>query len=74
VTGSIQVGKFADLIVLDRDPLKIPAEDIANVRLLQTVAGGQSVYESMPEYQPLVSVIIWETPTGRGGSKPPPLA
>jgi predicted amidohydrolase YtcJ len=50
VTGSVQVGKFADLIVLDRNPLKIPAEDIANVRLLQTVVGGQSVYESMPEH------------------------
>jgi predicted amidohydrolase YtcJ len=49
VTGSVQVGKFADLIVLDRDPLKIPAEDIANVHVLQTVVGGQSVYESMPE-------------------------
>jgi len=50
VTGSVQVGKFADLIVLDRNPLKIPAEDIANVHLLQTVVGGQSVYESMPEH------------------------
>jgi predicted amidohydrolase YtcJ len=50
VTGSVQVGKLADLIVLDRNPLKIPAEDIANVRLLQTVVGGQSVYESMPQH------------------------
>ena len=50
VTGSVQVGKFADLIVLDRNPLKIPAEDIANVRLVQTVVGGQSVYETMPQH------------------------
>ena len=46
VTGSLKVGKFADLIVLDRDPLKIPAEDIANVRVLETVVGGQTVYEA----------------------------
>lgn len=45
VTGSIEVGKFADLIVLDRDPLKIPAEDIANVQVLETVVGGETVYK-----------------------------
>ena len=45
VTGSLQVGKFADLIVIDRNPLKIPAEDIANVRVLETVVGGRTVYE-----------------------------
>ena len=44
VTGSLQVGKFADLIVLDRDPLSIPAEDIANVRVLETTVGGRVVY------------------------------
>ena len=43
-TGSLAVGKFADLIVLDRNPLTIPAEDIANVRVLETVVGGRTVY------------------------------
>ena len=46
----MQVGKFADLIVIDRDPLKIPAEDIANIRVLETVVGGLTVYESMSEH------------------------
>jgi predicted amidohydrolase YtcJ len=46
VTGSVTVGKFADLIVLDRDPLKIPAEDIANVKVLETIVGGRTVYTS----------------------------
>jgi predicted amidohydrolase YtcJ len=45
VTGSVEVGKFADLIVLDRDPLKISAEDIANVKVVETVVGGVTVYE-----------------------------
>jgi hypothetical protein len=45
-TGSLQVGKFADLIVLDRNPLKIAAEDIANVQVLETVVGGRTVYEA----------------------------
>ena len=48
ITGSIEVGKFADLIVVDRNPLKIPAEDIANVHVLETLIAGQTVYESTP--------------------------
>ena len=48
VAGSLEAGKFADIVVLDRDPLKIPAEDIANVQVLETVVGGQTVYELKP--------------------------
>lgn len=44
VTGSLQTGKFADFIVLDRDPLEISAEDIANIKVLETVVGGKTVY------------------------------
>jgi len=46
VTGSVETGKLADLIVLDRNPLKIPAEDIANVKVMETMVGGQTVYAS----------------------------
>jgi len=48
-TGSLEVGKFADLIVLDRNVLKIPAEEIAEVRVLQTVVGGKVVYQADPK-------------------------
>jgi predicted amidohydrolase YtcJ len=37
---------MTDLIVLDRNPLKIPAEEIANVRVLETVVDGKTVYEA----------------------------
>jgi predicted amidohydrolase YtcJ len=44
--GSLEVGKLADLIVLDRNVLGIPEEEIAQVRVLQTVVGGKVVYEA----------------------------
>jgi predicted amidohydrolase YtcJ len=44
--GSLEVGKFADLIVLDRNPLQVPAEDIANIKVLETVVGGNVVYDA----------------------------
>lgn len=43
-TGSLEVGKLADFIVLDRDFLSIPAEQIAEVKVLETVVGGKVVY------------------------------
>jgi predicted amidohydrolase YtcJ len=45
-TGSLEVGKIADLVVLDRNVLQIPAEEIAEVQVLQTVVGGHVVYAS----------------------------
>ena len=46
VTGSLAVGKFADLIVLDRNPLTVPAEDIAATKVLETVVGGKTVFKA----------------------------
>jgi predicted amidohydrolase YtcJ len=43
-TGSLEVGKLADMIVLDRNLFEIPADDLANVKVQQTVVGGRTVW------------------------------
>ena len=44
-TGSLEVGKLADLIILDRNFLDIPTEQIPEIKVLQTVVGGRVVYQ-----------------------------
>ena len=44
-TGSIEVGKLADLVVLDTDILKCPVDEIRNARALQTYVAGKLVFE-----------------------------
>ena len=43
--GSLEPGKLADLVVLDRDYLTCPEEDIRQIKALRTMVGGKTVYE-----------------------------
>ncbi|MCB6608300.1 amidohydrolase [[Clostridium] symbiosum] len=42
--GSLEVGKCADLQVLERNIFEIPADEIEHVRVLMTMCGGKIVY------------------------------
>ena len=42
--GSIQAGKLADLVVLDRDYLTVPAEQIRDIKPVMTMVGGRVAY------------------------------
>jgi len=44
--GSIEPGKFADLIVLDHDLLTVPASEILKTRVDLTIVGGKVVYRA----------------------------
>ncbi len=44
VTGSIEVGKFADFVVLDQNLFEIDPTDIGRTKVLATYLGGQAVY------------------------------
>jgi predicted amidohydrolase YtcJ len=43
-TGSIEVGKQADLVVVDRNVFAHPTDEIAHARCLQTFVAGERVY------------------------------
>lgn len=47
VAGSIETGKYADMIVLDRNLLEIPLEEIDGTVVLQTIFEGKPVYSSI---------------------------
>lgn len=46
IKGSIEVGKLADLVVLDRNPLETPVAEISSIMVVLTVLGGKIVYRN----------------------------
>jgi len=44
--GSLAPGKYADLLVLDSDYLKVPADRIKEIKPLVTMVGGKIVYQA----------------------------
>jgi predicted amidohydrolase YtcJ len=45
IKGSIEPGKLADMVVLDRDILAIPQEELKEMKALMTIVGGEIVYQ-----------------------------
>lgn len=44
IKGTIQKGKYADFVILDRDPLSTVPDDLINIQVMETLVGGQTVY------------------------------
>ncbi|MGH2645488.1 MAG: amidohydrolase, partial [Chitinophagaceae bacterium] len=42
--GSIERGKFADFVIMDRDIMKIPMKEMLDAKVLETYIGGERVY------------------------------
>jgi len=47
--GSLEAGKLADFIILDKDYFTIPDDQIHTIKVLLTAVGGKTVYKS-PNY------------------------
>ena len=48
-TGSVEAGKLADLIVLDRNLFQVPAAEIHRARVLCTLLEGKIVFQQDPK-------------------------
>ncbi|MFW9864011.1 MAG: amidohydrolase [Candidatus Thorarchaeota archaeon] len=44
IKGSIKVGKFADLVILSDNPLTVPENTLADIKVLMTMVGGVVEY------------------------------
>ena len=45
--GSLEAGKFADLVVLDRDYLTVPEDEIFEIEPVLTMVGGRIAFDAM---------------------------
>ncbi|QDU07437.1 amidohydrolase [Gimesia aquarii] len=52
VKGTLEPGKFADLVVLDRDYLKCPENEIKHIKPLLTLVDGKIVYDASKKSEP----------------------
>ena len=43
--GSIETGKFADFIIIDKDIMTVPIEEVIKTKVLKTFVNGELVYE-----------------------------
>lgn len=45
VKGSITVGKFADFVLLEKDPHSVEPDRLKDIRIMRTVVGGKTVFQ-----------------------------
>ncbi len=45
IKGSLEVGKLADMVILDKNPLTVPKETIKDIKVLETIKEGKMIYK-----------------------------
>ncbi|MFX0148618.1 MAG: amidohydrolase family protein, partial [Candidatus Hodarchaeota archaeon] len=46
IKGSIEVGKLADFVILDQNPLTVETNKIKEIKVLETIIRGKSVFKA----------------------------
>ena len=44
--GSIEIGKIADLVILDKNPLTVSKEEIDKIKVVETIKEGKIIYKA----------------------------
>jgi predicted amidohydrolase YtcJ len=44
--GSLEIGKLADLVILDRNPLTINPMEIKDIKVLETIKEGKTIFSA----------------------------
>jgi predicted amidohydrolase YtcJ len=42
--GNLEPGKLADIVIIDRDIMSCPEDDIKDTKVLRTILGGKTIY------------------------------
>jgi len=45
VKGSIEVGKLADFVLLDKNPLEVPKDKIREIQVIETIIRGETIFK-----------------------------
>ena len=46
IKGTIKEGKLADLVILDKNPLKVESDDIRNIKVMETMKEGNTIFKA----------------------------
>ena len=46
IKGSLEAGKLADFVILEKDPHDVDPDSIVDIKIVRTVLGGQTTYEA----------------------------
>ena len=46
IKGTIKEGKLADLVILDKNPLKVEDDEIKNIKVMETIKEGNTIFKA----------------------------